>query len=332
MRKVFLCLALCIATHCANAAPQTLRLAYVAPVSVWGFAADHYAQVVAARSEQALQVTSFGGGALGSVAQNFGGLRNGQIDMAILDTIALALAPGARDLNALGAPYVFADSAHFRAYMSSQVFAEMMKPVEEQAGFVYLGLLCERAPRQLTTRSKPVHSPQDLRGLRIRVPEIATSVEVFKAWGASPTPIPASDLYMALKSGLVDGQDNGFDAIVGARLHEVQGFATRLDSVRSGLALIISRQKWDTLSADQRKALLASVVETERWATPIMLATAAASVETLRRSGMQIAEPDLTPFKVLAEEATERLEGQLWSKGVIQKIRSTRPPDHSTRP
>ena len=103
--------------------------------------------------------------------------------------------------------------------------------VRKAAAILELGALLDRTPRQLTTGNRKVLKVEDMKGLKVRVPETPTILEVMKAWGAAPTPVPASELYLALKQGLVDGQDNGFDAIAGAKYHEVQKYAMRIDYI-----------------------------------------------------------------------------------------------------
>jgi TRAP-type transport system periplasmic protein len=305
-------------------AQQTLRMAFVAPPPVWGPIADQFAKEVAERTKGELKVQSFGGGQLGSLPQNYAGLRTGQVDMMLADTGTLALAKGGKDFNALFAPYVFRDNAHFKAFMNSPAFREMLAPVEKDAGFKYVGYVSDRAPRQLTTANRKVLKPEDMKGLKVRVPETPTILEVMKAWGASPTPIPAAELYLAMKQGLVDGQDNGFDAIAGAKYYEVQKFAMRLDYVQSGLMVLMAADKWNRLTPAQQKAMTEAAAETEKWASKMTWETADKSISVLKANGMEIVEPDLAPFRKSAEEVLRRLDGEMWSKGTLQKIQAVR--------
>lgn len=303
-------------------AQTTLRMAYVAPPPVWGPIADQFAKNVAERSNGEIKIQSFGAGQLGSLPQNYAGLRTGQIDMMLADTGTLALAKGGKDFNALFAPYVFRDNAHFKAFMLSPTFHEMLAPVEKEAGFKYVGYVSDRAPRQLTTSNRKVLKPEDMKGLKVRVPETPTILEVMKAWGASPTPIPAAELYLAMKQGLVDGQDNGFDAIAGAKYYEVQKYAMRIDYIQSGLMVLIAADKWARLTPAQQKAMTDAAVETEKWASKMTWDVAAKSLDTLRAQGMEIVEPDLAPFRKTADDVAKKFDGEMWSKGTLQKIQS----------
>ena len=303
-------------------AQTTLRMAYVAPPPVWGPIADQFAKNVAERSNGEIKIQSFGAGQLGSLPQNYAGLRTGQIDMMLADTGTLALAKGGKDFNALFAPYVFRDNAHFKAFMLSPTFHEMLAPVEKEAGFKYVGYVSDRAPRQLTTSNRKVLKPEDMKGLKVRVPETPTILEVMKAWGASPTPIPAAELYLAMKQGLVDGQDNGFDAIAGAKYYEVQKYAMRIDYIQSGLMVLMAADKWGRLTPAQQKAMTEAAADTEKWASKMTWEVAAKSIDTLRAQGMEIVEPDLAPFRKTADEVAKKFDGEMWSKGTLQKIQA----------
>lgn len=322
-RLALAAIALAAAAPAAHA-QTTLRMAYVAPPPVWGPIADRFAQEVEQRTNGEVKVQPFGGGQLGSLPQNYAGLRTGQVDMMLADTGTLAIAKGGKDFNALFAPYVFRDEKHFKSFMMSPTFREMLAPVEKEGGFVYAGYVSDRAPRQLTTSNRKVMKPDDMKGLKVRVPETPTIMEVMKAWGASPTPVPASELYMAMKQGLVDGQDNGFDAIAGAKYYEVQKYAMRLDYIQSGLMVLVSEAKWNRLTPAQQKAMRDAAAATEQWASKMTWDTAEKSLDVLRKQGMEIVEPDLGPFRKVADEVVRRFDGDLWAKGTVQKIQSVK--------
>jgi len=304
----------------AAGAEMTFRMAFVAPPPVWGPIADRFAQIVAAKTQNQIKIQSMGGGQLGNLPQNYAGLKTGQIDMMLADTGTLALARGGKDFNALFAPYVFRDHAHFKAFFASKTFMDMLTPVEKEAGFKYVGYVSDRTPRQLTTAKTKVTKPEDMTGLKVRVPETPTILEVFKAWGASPTPVAAAELYLAMKQGIVDGQDNGFDAIAGAKYYEVQKYAIRIDYIQSGLMVLMAAEKWEKLSPAQKTAMTEAAAETEAWASKMTWEVAAKSIAVLKQNGMEIVEPDLAPFKAAAAAALAKLDGQLWAKGTLEKI------------
>lgn len=302
----------------------TFRMAYITPPSVWGPIVDRYAQHVGELTNAQIKIQGIGGAQLGKLAQNYAGLKSGQIDMMLADTGTLGLARGGRDLNAMFAPYAFRDQAHFRAFIASRTFLDMIAVAEKEGGFKYVGYVSDRTPRQLTTSNTRVTRPEDLKGLRIRVPETPTTLAVFKAWGAAPTPIPAAEMYMALKQGVVDGQENGFDAIAGAKLYEVQKYAIRIDYVHSGLMVLMAADKWNRLTPAQQKALQDACVSTEAWATKWTSEVVAKAMDVIRNAGIELVEPDLIPFRKIAAEALARLDGEVWAKGTLERIESVK--------
>src|SRR5262245_58104959 len=155
-------------------AETTFRMAYVAPPPVWGPIADRFGQHVADKTKGEIKILSLGGGQLGNLPQNYAGLKTGQIDMMLADTGTLALARGGKDFNALFAPYVFRDHAHFKAFFASKTFQDMLTGAEKEGGFKYVGYVSDRTPRQLTTAKTRVTKLEDLKGLKVRVPETPT--------------------------------------------------------------------------------------------------------------------------------------------------------------
>lgn len=322
LARILMAAAVVLATAVPAAAQTSLRMAFVAPPPVWGPIADRFARHAAEKTGGQVKIQSFGGGQLGSLPQNYGGLRTGQIDMMLADTGTLALARGGKDFNALFAPYVFEDFAHFKRFMGSQTFRDMLAPVEKEAGFKYVGYVSDRTPRQLTTSRTKVTKLEDLKGLKVRVPETPVILEVFRAWGASPTPVAAAELYLAMKQGIVDGQDNGFDAIAGAKYYEVQKYAMKIDYIQSALMVLMAADKWAKLPAAEQKAMTEAAVETEKWASKMTWEVAAKSIDVIKKNGMEVVEPDLAPFKKAAAEVLAKLDGQMWAKGTIEKIRA----------
>jgi len=301
-------------------AETTYRMAFVAPPPVWGPIGDRFGQIVAAKTNNEIKIQALGGGQLGNLPQNYAGMRTGQIDMMLADTGTLSLARGGKDFNAIFAPYVFRDHGHFKAFFASQSFRDMLAPVEKEAGFKYIGYVSDRTPRQLTTAKTKVMKLEDLKGLKVRVPETPIILETFKAWGASPTPVAAAELYLAMKQGIVDGQDNGFDAIAGAKYYEVQKYAMKIDYIHSGLMVLMAADKWAKLTPAHQKAMTEAAAETEAWASKMTWEMAEKSIAVLKQNGMEIVEPDLAPFKKAAAEVLAKLDGQMWSKGTLEKI------------
>jgi len=300
------------------------KMAFVAPPPVWGPVAEKYGQIVAQKTNNQFQIKWFGGGQLGSLPQIIAGIKTGQVDMILCDLASLAIAKGGKDFNIMFAPYAFRDQEHFRKTLTSSVYKEMVEKVEKEAGFKYIGYVSDRAPRQITTTNRRITKLEELKGLKIRVPEIKIIMEVMKAWGAAPTPLAASELYTALKQGVVEGQDNGFDSVAQAKYYEVQKYVIVVDYIRSGLIVLMAADHWKNLKPEQQKAFVEAAVETEKWATKWTNDSVEESIDILKKNGMEIIYPDLGPFKKVAAEANKKFEGDLWEKGLFDKFQAVK--------
>jgi tripartite ATP-independent transporter DctP family solute receptor len=303
-------------------AQTVLKMAFMAPPQDWGPTADRLNQLVSEYTKGRYQIKWFGGGQLGNFSQNYAGIKTGQIDMMMCDYGSLNLVKGGKDFNILTAPYLFRDQNHLRKFVRSPLFKEMIQKVEKDGGFKYLGYIKDRVPRELTTTNKRVLKVEDMRGLKIRVPEFKTTIETMKAWGAAPTPIPFPELYTSLKQGVVDGQENGWDGIVTAKFYEIQKYAMVIDYIRSGVIVLIAADHWTKMKPDDQKTFEKATSEAGMWADKQPGDTAEAYMAVAKKAGMEIVYPDLSGFKKLAGESNNRLEGDLWEKGLLEKIQA----------
>jgi TRAP-type C4-dicarboxylate transport system substrate-binding protein len=199
----------------------------------------------------------------------------------------------------------------------------MIAETEKEAKIKYIGWVADRSPRLITTSSRKVIVPDDLKGLKLRVPLVKPIKIVMEAWGATPTPLSASEMYMAMKQGVVDGQDNGFDAIYGAKYYEVQKYVSPINYIRSGLTVVISDMVWKKLTPDEQQALLDAVQPTDEWASKRNDEIVAKSIVGVKEKGMEILEPDLEAFMSSAAEIVkEKLDGDIWPAGLYEKVRA----------
>jgi TRAP-type transport system periplasmic protein len=304
---------------------KVLKLAFVAPPPVWGPVAEVFAKEVASRRPN-LDVKIFGGGQLGDLSKNLAEIKTGRLDMILCGTAVPSIAKGGGDMNVFYAPYVFTSQDHMRTFFKSDFYKNMIEKAEKEGGFKYLGYAGDRAPRLISTSSRKIVKPEDMKGLKLRVPLVKPIVVTMQAWGASPVPLSAAELYMAMKQGVVDGQDNGLDAIYSAKFYEVQKFVSPIDYVRQGLIILISRSVWEKLDAEDQNALSEAMEPTEEWSNNQNEEIMSKAIKGLQDKGMIILEPDLDAFKKTAAEAiVKELDGKLWPAGLYEKIRSMAP-------
>jgi len=306
------------------AASITLKLGHTgAPKSIYDVVSYKLAERVAANTNGEVEIKVFGHSQFGDIPQHWGQLKSGAIDIFMSEPVlALIPEPPPKNFMVIITPYLFENQAHYRKYIGSELFASMMRKVEDAGNMKFFGYLGDRPPRALTTTNRKVTSPDDLKGLKIRTATLPPAIETWKAWGANPTPLPPSEMYAGLKSGLIEGQENDITYVRDAKFYEVQEYFIAIDYIRSGHGGWMNRNKWDSLSEDVKKAFFKSSEETAEYVNQYALDQVPLAEKFLQEHGMVIIHPDLAPFKELARQWAEKNDGKHWEKGLYDRIRA----------
>ena len=216
------------------------------------------AQVIAdevAAADVGLTVEIFPGSPLGGEADRIASVVSGDIDMDIQGASALGsvYAP----ISVLDAAYAFDDSEHLARFFSDEASDELLSGFEEETGVHTLGAW-SAGMRQFTA-NKPIRSPQDLEGLRMRFPASPQFLMNAEALGAQATEVAYEELFLALQQGTVDGQENPIVNIDASNLEEVQDFISMSSHQANSNLVIIGGDSWAQLSTEQQDALQAAV-------------------------------------------------------------------------
>jgi TRAP-type C4-dicarboxylate transport system substrate-binding protein len=197
-----------------------------------------------------------------------------------------------------------------------------MERVSSATGIRYLGFVAERSPRVISTTKKPVVTVDDLKGLKIRVPGHPMYIRIFEYWGAIPTPMSPADMFMALKSGMVEGEDNGVINMVNGPNAEVIRHFTPINWNRSVVAAWISETRWKRLT-DQERAWVSEAIErAQAEASVDFTRQMQESMQKLEQYGIQVHTPDLAGFLPVRDKITEQYEGTTWPAGQVGRIRA----------
>lgn len=303
------------------AADVTLRLAHVAPpTSSYQDAANLFKKHLKNLSGGKMDVQIIPGGALGNLVQLWAQVRAGTLDMHMIDIGAIAPVKPARQFALLSMPYLFRDQAHFHSFLQSDIFKKMMGDATAKIGIHYIGYLGDRPPRALSTKTKAVKTPADLKGLKIRTPLNPAITGVFKIWGASPTPLRGSQIFTALQSGLVEGQDNGIIDIVAAGWLPVQKYYSSIDYMHSGIGVWMSGKKWTSLTDQQKKWVTEAANKTFEENKKLFPKQVAEAVAKAKAAGMTFVEADKAAFAKAARPMINAMDGKLWPKGLYDQI------------
>lgn len=254
--------ALCAATPVAA---QTYKAEYRVSTVVgvpfpWGLSAERWAQLVRERSGGKINMKIYPGAQLvgGDQTKEFTAMRQGVIDMAVGSTINWS--PQVTELNLFSLPFLMPDHRAIDAVTQSDAGRRLFEIIATKD--VVPLAWGENGFRELTNSKRPVRSPADLRGLKIRVVGSPLFNDTFSALGANPTQMSWADAQPALSTGAVDGQENPLTIFTVAKLHTVgQRNVTLWRYVADPLIFAVSRQVWETFSADDQKILREAAVE-----------------------------------------------------------------------
>lgn len=268
----------------------------------------------------AMSVKMFPRGQLGDTPELWVQMKAGTLDMQTIDFGAVSMnKPAARAIVTL-VPFLFRDQDHVRKYFKSDVFEELSAAITEDTGIRFIEVVSERAPRVVSTTKRPVKTIDDMKGLRVRVPGAPLFIDIFKAWGAVPVSISSTEMLSALKSGIVDGEDNGATSLAEGQNSVVIKHFTTLDWHRGAVALWISEVTWQRLSDQQKNwvkeaAELAGLESQKHYASELQTA-----FDRLEEKGITIHEPVVEGFYPAREAIVAKHEGKLWPAGEVEKI------------
>lgn len=197
-------------------------------------------------------------------------------------------------------PFQYANRAQIKAVMYSPLMDRMNEALIRK-GLRIVGLM-EVGFRNVTSK-KPIRSPADLKGMKIRTPESPAQVETFKALGALPTPMPFGELYGALQQGVVDGQENPLENIYNGKLYEVQKYVIETRHIYNFAYVLVSEKTWQKLSAADQAVLKEAVKFGSFWQIDWAEANEAKYAQMLKEKGMEFIQVDREAFRKGAEGA-----------------------------
>jgi tripartite ATP-independent transporter DctP family solute receptor len=304
-----------------SAGPRELRLAYVmAPGGAAHEAAERFAAEVRDATGGSVEVRLFPGGQLGTDRELAESLMIGSVDLVVGG--AAPIGWYLPEYGALEAPFAFRDYGHMDRVLSGPLGNEVAAAFEERKGIRILAFW-HRGPRYLTTTSRRVERPEDLAGLKLRVPELPTYIEAWRILGASPTPITYSEIFMALKQGIVEGQENPLEVIVTGSLDEVQRYAMRTQHLLGFYLFMANAERLDGLPEAARAAVQRAAIDAGRFAGDAMLRHEQRFERELRERGMEFVDVDREAFRRRAlDELPRRFEGA-WAPGFFARMAET---------
>ena len=219
----------------------------------------------------------------------------------------------------LEAPYLWKDAAQIRRVMASSIPDEMNAALVAKRSMRIIGSTYY-GKRHVTSGSKAVNTVDDMKGFKLRIPEVDTFRAMAEAWGARPTPLNFSELYLALSQGAVDGQENPLPTIQSGKFNEVQKYLILTGHILTPRLVAVNEGAWTSLSAPQQQALKAAIAANAQIQDDEILAQEAKLVDTFKTGGMTVIQPDIESFrKPVLATMPAKFESK-WGKGLWERI------------
>lgn len=235
----------------AHAAPIELKFGHVgAPGSLFAISAEEFAKKANAALAGKATVTVFGASQLGKDKQLLQKLKLGTVDFSLPSTVMSTVAD---EFALFEMPYMIKNRDHM-AKIEKEIFWSKLAPAAEKKGYKIIAVW-ENGFRHITNNVRPINVPADLQGLKLRTPKGTWRVKMFKTYGANPTPMAFSDVFAALQTGTMDGQENPYAQIYSAKFQEVQKYLSITGHVYTPAYVTVSAKKWATLPEDVRSTL-----------------------------------------------------------------------------
>ena len=245
----------------AAAAQTELKFGHVGePGSLIGASADEFTRRANAKLAGKYKVVVYGSSQLGGDKELLQKVKLGTVDFAEPSTV---MSSEADIFGVFEMPYLVKSREHMKK-IEKDLFWSKMAPEAEKKGIKLLAVW-ENGYRHITNSKHPINTPADLKGLKLRVPEGKWRVKMFQAYGANPSPMKFSEVFTALQTGVMDGQENPFAQIASAKFYEVQKYLSLTGHVYTPSYVAVGTKKWMTLPADARKVFEDAARDTQAW-------------------------------------------------------------------
>ena len=292
-------LAVAFVTGGASAADLTLKLGHIAnEQNSWHLASVKFAEELSKLTDGRIDVEIFPNESLGKEMDLINGMQLGTVDMTITGESLQNWAPKAA---LLAVPYAYKSIEDMDKVASGEIGDEIKQEIIEKVQIRPIAYFA-RGPRNLTS-NKPITHPDELSGVKIRVPNVPLFVDVWAALGAQPTPMAFSEVFTSLQNGTIDAQENPLALIRSASFNEVQSYVNLTEHVRSWIYLTISELAWNKLSAEDQDAVMKAAAAAQAHERDLFNKSLEEDRAYLEEKGMTFTEVDGAAFAAKAKDA-----------------------------
>ncbi len=266
-----------------------------------------------------IEIQIFHSSALGAERELAEGMQIGSVDVVISSTGPLGgFVPR---MNVVDLPFLFRDKAHAYKVLDGPIGASLLAELEKRN---IIGLaFWENGFRHLTNGRREVLTPGDLKGLKLRTMENRVHMAAFRQMEAAPTPMAFSEVFTALQTKTLDGQENPIPVIFTSRFYEVQKYLSLTGHVFSPAPLMVSKMTWDRLTEEQKAVFRSAALEARDYERSLITQQENEQIDKLKAAGMIVSTVDKSLFQKATLPVYRQFEGE-FGRDLIERIVNTR--------
>lgn len=272
--------------------PRELKFGHVgSPGSLFALSAEEFARRANERLPDGYQVIVYGSSQLGGDEVMLQKLKLGTLDFSLPSTVMSSVVD---EFGLFEMPYLIGDREHMQRIEEAVVWPTFAG-LAAARGYHILAVW-ENGFRHITNNARPIVAPEDLRGIKLRTPRGRWRVRMFQAYGANPTPMPLSEVFIALQTGVMDGQENPLAQIYASKLHEVQRYLSLTGHVYTPAFVTAGAGPWQRLPEDVRRILTETARATQSFVYETAARLDAELLGQIEAAGVAVNQPDAARF------------------------------------
>lgn len=258
---------------------------------------------LAASTGDAFNLQFFDGGSLGDEGALMEMLRVNQVQVVPIGSDIVELES---KFAVFDAPFLFDNKEQARRALAGELGTLLKQALRESTGLELIAF-GELGFRVISNNTRPIETPEDLKGLKLRTPGSAMRIAAFTRLGAAPTPMSLGDVYVAMRQGALDGQENPMSVIEEFSFHEVQKYISLTNHVYTPISLVMNGRAFDALSDEHKKAVIAAAEVAAKATQDLSDEQDARLVSFFEEAGVQVNTLDLAPFREAAVPIHEQI-------------------------
>jgi tripartite ATP-independent transporter DctP family solute receptor len=282
-----------------------------------------FIQKVAEKTNGQLAIKWVGSGQLGGLKENLEAVIAGNLEMCGVNNANLA--PLYPNTMLFDFPFIFRDYDHMKKVVRGSIGQQVYSDLEQKTGIKLIMTGLPDGARSIWNRRRPVLSPDDVKGLKLRVMEAPLMVDTFRALGAIPTPMSSTEVYMAAKQGVIDGAEWGPLGIIEQKSYETAKYYTLTKHFNMPGSVGMSAKWFNGLKPEYQKAIMEAAEEARAWFDKEFDADEARALAEVRKRGMEIVEnPDIERFRTAVKPVYDKYADKVGGWKMIQAVLDTK--------